>query len=407
MSCSPPPSRAPRWPRWAAWRSGTAPSWRRSCPRRRSSASTTTPTSAPAWTTCWPAAQARARGQGPAQAAPRHPRRTALPPRPTVGAARARRGTGPGVPPPAGHGAGGARSRSLPAATGAARSARSRRSAARSSPARRRDAGRGPVAGRPAACASCCWSARTPPPTARTWATCGCSRSCCPSWRRSTASTRVRISYLQPAELRPGLIDVDRRHPGCGALLRPVVPARQRRRAARDAPVRRPGARSCGLLDQIRERVPRGGRAVQLHRRLPRRDRGRPEGARTVPRQRRGSTPSASSATPTRTAPRPRRCGGKLDQAEIARRVEDFADLAEELMGQRAADRVGETVEVLVEVGSGDGRGGPGRASGARGGRHHHAGAAVRRRIDGRRRDARRRRRDLARDGGRLRRAST
>jgi tRNA A37 methylthiotransferase MiaB len=40
---------------------------------------------------------------------------------------------------------------------------------------------------------------------------------------------------------------------------------------------------------------------------------------------------------------------GKLDQAEVARRVEEFADLAEELMAQRAAERVGETVDVLIE----------------------------------------------------------
>ena len=39
----------------------------------------------------------------------------------------------------------------------------------------------------------------------------------------------------------------------------------------------------------------------------------------------------------------------KLDDAEIARRVEDFADLAEELMAQRAADRLGETIDVLIE----------------------------------------------------------
>jgi ribosomal protein S12 methylthiotransferase len=40
---------------------------------------------------------------------------------------------------------------------------------------------------------------------------------------------------------------------------------------------------------------------------------------------------------------------GKLDEAEISRRVEDFADLAEELMAQRAADRLGEVIDVLIE----------------------------------------------------------
>jgi tRNA A37 methylthiotransferase MiaB len=41
--------------------------------------------------------------------------------------------------------------------------------------------------------------------------------------------------------------------------------------------------------------------------------------------------------------------GGQLDPAEIARRADDLSDLAEELMAQRAADRRGETAEVLIE----------------------------------------------------------
>jgi tRNA A37 methylthiotransferase MiaB len=40
----------------------------------------------------------------------------------------------------------------------------------------------------------------------------------------------------------------------------------------------------------------------------------------------------------------------KVDDDEIARRVTEFADIAEEVMAQRAADRVGETVEVLIET---------------------------------------------------------
>jgi len=47
---------------------------------------------------------------------------------------------------------------------------------------------------------------------------------------------------------------------------------------------------------------------------------------------------------------------GKIDEDEIARRVGEFADIAEEVMAQRAADRVGETVEVLVEEVLGGGR---------------------------------------------------
>jgi tRNA A37 methylthiotransferase MiaB len=47
---------------------------------------------------------------------------------------------------------------------------------------------------------------------------------------------------------------------------------------------------------------------------------------------------------------------GKLDEAEVARRVSEFAGLADEVMAQRAADRIGDTVEVLVEEASGEGR---------------------------------------------------
>ena len=51
---------------------------------------------------------------------------------------------------------------------------------------------------------------------------------------------RVRVSYLQPAETRPGLIEAIADDAGRRALLRPLLPARQRHGAAPDAPVRRP-----------------------------------------------------------------------------------------------------------------------------------------------------------------------
>ena len=50
---------------------------------------------------------------------------------------------------------------------------------------------------------------------------------------------RVRLSYLQPAETRPVAGRGARRHARRRALLRPVLPARQRAGAAPDAPVRR------------------------------------------------------------------------------------------------------------------------------------------------------------------------
>ena len=81
-------------------------------------------------------------------------------------------------------------------------------------PAPARRAGRGPLAGRARASARWSWSARTPPRTARTSATCACSRRCCPSWRKVDGIARVRVSYLQPAEIRPGLIEVMATTPG-------------------------------------------------------------------------------------------------------------------------------------------------------------------------------------------------
>ena len=84
----------------------------------------------------------------------------------------------------------------------------------------------------------------------------------------------------------------DDRDAGCAAVLRPVLPARQRPGAAPDAPVRRHRALPRALLDH-----PGGGtdrrHPVQRDRGLPRGDRGRPRRARAVPgrcppRRRRG-----------------------------------------------------------------------------------------------------------------------
>ena len=75
---------------------------------------------------------------------------------------------------------------------------------------------------------------------------------------------------------------------------------------------------------------------------------------------------------------------GHLEPEEIARRADELSDIAEEVMAQRAADRVGETVEVLIEEDLGGQRlRGPGGPPGTRGGRGDDrglAGAAGRRR---------------------------
>jgi ribosomal protein S12 methylthiotransferase RimO len=158
---------------------------------------------------------------------------------------------------------------------------------------------------------------------------------------------RVRISYLQPAELRPGLIEVIASTPGVapyfdlsfqhasGAVLRAM-----RRFGDRE--------RFLGLLDQIRAISPQAGVRSNFIVGFP------GETADDLAElemflSRAGLDAIGifgySDEDGTEAASR----SGKLEDAEIARRVEEFADLAEELMAQRAADRMGETLEVLIE----------------------------------------------------------
>ncbi len=182
---------------------------------------------------------------------------------------------------------------------------------------------------------------------------------------------RVRVSYLQPAEVRPGLIEVLAGTPG-------VAPYFDLSFQHASGPVLRSmrgsatGSGSCELLAQVRQAAPGRGRAVELHRRAsPARPRLTCRSCRTS-WPRRGSTPSACSATRTRTAPRPLTCPASSPEDEIAARLEELAGLADELMAERAAERIGEHAEVLIdEVLGGDRLPGPGRAPGARGRRHH------------------------------------
>jgi ribosomal protein S12 methylthiotransferase RimO len=158
---------------------------------------------------------------------------------------------------------------------------------------------------------------------------------------------RVRISYLQPAELRPGLIEVIASTPGVADYFDlsfqhasgPVLRA-MRRFGDRE--------RFLGLLDQVRELSPRAGVRSNFIVGFP----GETAADLAELELFLGSAGldaigifGYSDEDGTEAASRP----GKLDDAEIARRVEEFADLADELMAQRAADRVGEILDVLIE----------------------------------------------------------
>jgi len=167
---------------------------------------------------------------------------------------------------------------------------------------------------------------------------------------------RVRVSYLQPAEVRPGLIDVMTSTPGVApyfdlSFQHASGPVLRKMRRFGDR------ARFTELIDRIRDACPDAGvrsnfivgfpgetaadlRELELFLSEARLDAIGVFGY------------SDEDGTEAATFP----AADKVDGDEIARRVGELAGLAEEVMAQRAADRVGETVEVLVEEVLGDGR---------------------------------------------------
>ena len=217
------------------------------------------------------------------------------------------------------------------------------------------------MAGRRPASASWCWSARTPPRTARTWATRGRWRSCCRSSPPSTASCGCGCSYLQPAETRPGLVEAIATTPGVAPYFdlsfqhssEPVL-RRMRRFGSTE--------RFLELLAARPRARPGGGRAQQLHRRLPRRDPRRRRRAGAVPDrgparrdrrvrlQRRGrhrggrpdrqgrARPRSSGGT-TGSARSPRSCAPSGPRTGSARTVEVLVDTGRRRRASRAARR--------------------------------------------------------------------
>ncbi len=158
---------------------------------------------------------------------------------------------------------------------------------------------------------------------------------------------RVRISYLQPAELRPGLVKAMTSTPGVapyfdlsfqhasGRVLRAM-----RRFGDRE--------RFLTLLEQIREASPDAGVRSNFIVGFPGEtadDLRELELFLSSARLDAIGIFGYSDEDGTEAASLP----GKVSPEEIARRVEEFADLAEELMAQRAADRVGQVIEVLIE----------------------------------------------------------
>jgi ribosomal protein S12 methylthiotransferase len=165
---------------------------------------------------------------------------------------------------------------------------------------------------------------------------------------------RVRVSYLQPAELRPGLVEVMTSTPGVapyfdlsfqhasGSVLRAM-----RRFGDRE--------RFCELLAQIRRACPEAGVRSNFIVGFP----GETED--DVAELQRFLSDAGLDAIGVfgysdEEGTEAATLGGQLDAGEIARRVDDLADLADEVMAQRAAARIGETAEVLIEESLGGGR---------------------------------------------------
>ena len=159
---------------------------------------------------------------------------------------------------------------------------------------------------------------------------------------------RVRVSYLQPAELRPSLVEVMTSAPG-------VVPYFDLSFQHASGPVlrrmRRFGDtdRFLDLVDSIRQRDPRAGLRSNVIVGFP------GETADDVAELERFLTLAQldvvgvfgySDEDGTTAADLP----DHLPEAEVGERVERISRLVEELTSQRAADRIGEPVSVLVEV---------------------------------------------------------
>jgi ribosomal protein S12 methylthiotransferase len=164
---------------------------------------------------------------------------------------------------------------------------------------------------------------------------------------------RVRVSYLQPAEMRPSLVEVMTGTRGVAAYFdlsfqhssEPLL-RRMRRFGSTE--------RFLELLDSVRSRIPTAGVRSNIIVGFPgETDADVEELERFLTEARLDAIGvfgySDEDGTEAETLP------DKVGSAEVARRVERLSSLADELVSQRAEDRVGEVVEVLVETAAPDG----------------------------------------------------
>ncbi|MET9021327.1 30S ribosomal protein S12 methylthiotransferase RimO [Actinopolymorpha sp. NPDC004070] len=158
---------------------------------------------------------------------------------------------------------------------------------------------------------------------------------------------RVRVSYLQPAEMRPGLVEAMATVPGVAAYFdlsfqhaSPTVLRRMRRFGDTE--------RFLGLIEQIRAVAPEAGIRSNVIVGFPGETEADVEelcGFLEAARLDVVGVFGYSDEDGTEALG----YDGKLDEDEIAARAARVGELAEELTAQRAEDRIGEVVDVLVE----------------------------------------------------------
>lgn len=158
---------------------------------------------------------------------------------------------------------------------------------------------------------------------------------------------RVRVSYLQPAEIRPSLVEVMTGTPGVAAYFdlsfqhasEPLL-RRMRRFGGTE--------RFLELLDSVRSRIPTAGVRSNVIVGFP----GETEA--DVAELERFLAAARLDAIGVfgysdEDGTEAERLPDKVHESEVARRVERLASLSEELVSQRAEDRIGEVLEVLIE----------------------------------------------------------
>jgi ribosomal protein S12 methylthiotransferase RimO len=165
---------------------------------------------------------------------------------------------------------------------------------------------------------------------------------------------RVRLSYLQPAEMRPSLVEALTRTPGVAPYFDMSF---QHASATVLRRMRRFGdtERFLDLLAQIRAAAPTAGIRSNVIVGFP----GETEA--DVAELERFLTEARLDAIGVfgysdEDGTEAEGFGDKVDQDEVVRRVARLSALAEQLTAQRAEERIGEVVDVLVESADGEGR---------------------------------------------------